>query len=183
MMASRVIEHCKPEDRANRKTSRPRNRKQQHDNRGRARSRSWDQLAQHYSRHLRSLSRSLSTRARASTYRPSGSTHHLRYPLKQKGHSIPSDITLPKNFENPLTCFFWHANGRCNKRDEDCNYAHWETGFLAVAPVNGGSSLMDGMYIPFSIQSQKGVEFVCWDTSFHYVDRRACNIESFLAKN
>lgn len=153
------MEHRKPEDEANHKTSRPRNRKKQHDNRGRARSRSWDQLVQHHSRRPRSFSRSPSTRPRASTYRPSSSIQHLGDPPKEKRYSIPSDITLPKNFENPLTCFFWHANGRCNKRDEDCNYAHWETGFLAVAPVNGGSSMTNGMYITFSVQFNKGVQF------------------------
>ncbi|KAH7067776.1 hypothetical protein FB567DRAFT_458065 [Paraphoma chrysanthemicola] len=46
------------------------------------------------------------------------------------------DTSLPKNFERPLTCFFWHQNGRCNKRDEDCAYAHWNTGHFAGAPIN-----------------------------------------------
>ncbi|KAF2026951.1 hypothetical protein EK21DRAFT_115323 [Setomelanomma holmii] len=52
------------------------------------------------------------------------------------------DTSLPKNFDKPLTCFFWHQNGRCNKRDEDCAYAHWNTGHLATAPINlpGGVS-------------------------------------------
>ncbi|KAH7065927.1 hypothetical protein BKA63DRAFT_426720 [Paraphoma chrysanthemicola] len=45
------------------------------------------------------------------------------------------DTSLPKNFEKPLTCFFWHQNGRCNKRDEDCAYAHWNTGHFAGAPI------------------------------------------------
>jgi hypothetical protein len=151
MMASRAMEHRKPEDKAYHKTSRPRNRKKQHDNHGRIRSRSGDQLVQHHSYRPRSFSRSPSTRPRASTYRPSTSTQHPGDSPKQKGYIIPSDVTLPKNFENPLTCFFWYANGRCNKRDEDCNYAHWETGFLAMAPVNGSSSVPNGMYTAFSI--------------------------------
>lgn len=45
------------------------------------------------------------------------------------------DKSLPKNFPQPLTCFFWHQNGRCNKRDIDCAYAHYDTGFMAGAPV------------------------------------------------
>lgn len=46
------------------------------------------------------------------------------------------DTLLPKNFAQPVTCFFWHQNGLCNKRDEDCAYAHWDTGRLAAAPVH-----------------------------------------------
>jgi hypothetical protein len=44
--------------------------------------------------------------------------------------------TLPKHFSPPLTCFFWSQNGRCNKRDVDCAYAHYLTGHLAAAPIN-----------------------------------------------
>lgn len=47
----------------------------------------------------------------------------------------PLDTLLPKNFPKPLTCFFWFNNGRCSKRDEDCMYAHWNTGHLAGAPI------------------------------------------------
>lgn len=47
------------------------------------------------------------------------------------------DITYPKNFPNkPLTCFFWKQNGRCNKSDADCVYAHWDTGFMASSPIS-----------------------------------------------
>jgi hypothetical protein len=46
------------------------------------------------------------------------------------------DTSLPKNFEKPLTCFFWHQNGRCNKRDDDCAYAHYNTVHPAGAPIN-----------------------------------------------
>jgi hypothetical protein len=48
----------------------------------------------------------------------------------------PADSALPKNFDKPMTCFFWHQFGRCNKRDVDCAYAHWDTGFMAGAPIN-----------------------------------------------
>ena len=54
--------------------------------------------------------------------------------LSRRRESI--DISLPKNFDKPLTCFFWHQNGRCNKRDNDCAYAHYHTGHLAAAPIN-----------------------------------------------
>ena len=46
-----------------------------------------------------------------------------------------ADVTLPKNFPKPLTCFFWFTNGRCSKRDQDCAYAHWNTGHLAGSPI------------------------------------------------
>lgn len=71
---------------------------------------------------------------------PSSSSSH-----NTRRHSIPHpllddtrsdlDKSLTKNFPQPLTCFFWHQNGRCNKRDIDCAYAHHNTGFMASAPV------------------------------------------------
>ena len=71
---------------------------------------------------------------------PSLSNPH--YTRRHSGQHTPSDDTpisldksLPKNFPQPLTCFFWHKNGRCNKRDIDCAYAHYDTGFMAGAPV------------------------------------------------
>ncbi|RII23334.1 hypothetical protein CUC08_Gglean012156 [Alternaria sp. MG1] len=33
------------------------------------------------------------------------------------------DTSLPKNFPKPLTCHFWHQNGRCSKRDVDSSEA------------------------------------------------------------
>jgi hypothetical protein len=59
----------------------------------------------------------------------------------QRSSSVSDDVkqldtSLPKNFDKPLTCFFWHQFGRCNKRDVDCAYAHWDTGFMASAPIN-----------------------------------------------
>jgi hypothetical protein len=52
------------------------------------------------------------------------------------------DMFLPKNFTTPLTCFFWRTNGSCNKSDDDCAYAHYDTGFVADGPINlsGGKS-------------------------------------------
>ena len=70
---------------------------------------------------------------------PFSSPHHTRRHSSQ--HTSPKDTptkldaSLPKNFAQPLTCLFWHQNGRCNKRDIDCAYAHYDTGFMAGAPV------------------------------------------------
>ncbi|CAL8581510.1 hypothetical protein XPA_007199 [Xanthoria parietina] len=33
-----------------------------------------------------------------------------------------------------LTCFFWARNRKCNRRDEECPYAHYDTGTIARAP-------------------------------------------------
>lgn len=46
------------------------------------------------------------------------------------------DAALPKYFDSPLTCFFWHQNGVCNKRGDLCSYAQWNTDNLASAPIN-----------------------------------------------
>jgi len=67
------------------------------------------------------------------------SAHYTRSYSNQHSSSDDTptkfDTSLPKNFPQPLTCFFWHQNGRCNKRDIDCAYAHYDTGFMAGAPV------------------------------------------------
>jgi len=47
-----------------------------------------------------------------------------------------SDKSLPKNFDKPLTCFFWYQTGRCSKRDIDCIYAHYDTGYYAAGPIH-----------------------------------------------
>ncbi|KAL6702574.1 hypothetical protein ACN47E_001331 [Coniothyrium glycines] len=52
------------------------------------------------------------------------------------------DLTLPKNFATPLTCFFWHSIGTCRKRDADCAYAHHDTGYYAKGPVNLPSGMV-----------------------------------------
>jgi hypothetical protein len=65
---------------------------------------------------------------------------------------IKLDTSLPKNFEKPLTCFFWNQFGRCNKRDMDCAYAHWDTGFMAGAPINfPGCMVLPSTHIPFQM--------------------------------
>ncbi|KAL8851324.1 MAG: hypothetical protein Q9221_003769 [Calogaya cf. arnoldii] len=33
-----------------------------------------------------------------------------------------------------LTCFFWARNRKCNRSDEECSYAHYDTGTIARAP-------------------------------------------------
>ncbi|KAI5375548.1 hypothetical protein J4E82_005741 [Alternaria postmessia] len=59
------------------------------------------------------------------------------------------DTSLPKNFPKPLTCHFWHQNGRCSKRDVDCAYAHYDTGFISSASVTplGASEAFAGRNI------------------------------------
>ena len=51
---------------------------------------------------------------------------------------------MPKDFSQPLTCFYWHTYGVCQKSDNDCLYAHYPTGVIAAAPVslNGGKGTL-----------------------------------------
>ncbi|KAF2686431.1 hypothetical protein K458DRAFT_212100 [Lentithecium fluviatile CBS 122367] len=53
---------------------------------------------------------------------------------QESTNRLPFHTSLPKNFDKPLT-FFWYHMGACNKRDEDCAYAHYDTGYVAKAPV------------------------------------------------
>ncbi|KAI9832793.1 MAG: hypothetical protein M1819_004013 [Sarea resinae] len=42
---------------------------------------------------------------------------------------------LPKNFNKPLTCYYWYTYGKCNKDDDECAYAHYDTGKYSNAPL------------------------------------------------
>ncbi|TKA68501.1 hypothetical protein B0A49_07660 [Cryomyces minteri] len=43
---------------------------------------------------------------------------------------------MPKDFLQPMTCFYWATQGRCTKTADECFYAHWDTGVIASAPVS-----------------------------------------------
>ncbi|KAG9376830.1 hypothetical protein A1F94_012430 [Pyrenophora tritici-repentis] len=54
-----------------------------------------------------------------------------------KADSSPTthlDTNLPKNFRQPLTCFFWCQYKRCSRSSAECPYAHYDTGLYAKAP-------------------------------------------------
>ncbi|KAL8934264.1 MAG: hypothetical protein Q9216_005993, partial [Gyalolechia sp. 2 TL-2023] len=52
--------------------------------------------------------------------------------------SLPSSSSASNNMSGSksksLTCFFWHRNGRCNRSDSECAYAHYDTGVVAHNP-------------------------------------------------
>ncbi|TKA79356.1 hypothetical protein B0A49_01003 [Cryomyces minteri] len=43
---------------------------------------------------------------------------------------------MPKDFLQPMTCFYWATQGRCTKTADECFYAHWDTGVIASGPVS-----------------------------------------------
>jgi len=65
--------------------------------------------------------------------------------VKKDVPTVPSAFTTPID-EPPrwasnlppksLTCFYWYNQGACKHRDEDCTYAHWDTGNVARPPGN-----------------------------------------------
>lgn len=53
------------------------------------------------------------------------------------GSSPPPETRHHRSQDLPpkmLTCYYWKHQGGCNKRDEDCSYAHYDTGHDASAP-------------------------------------------------
>ncbi|KAK4982200.1 hypothetical protein LTR50_007805 [Elasticomyces elasticus] len=52
----------------------------------------------------------------------------------------PRRPILPKELLQPLTCHFW-AKGHCFKSDDDCGYAHYDTGFRAPPPESYANKL------------------------------------------
>ncbi|KAK3076718.1 hypothetical protein LTS18_012245 [Coniosporium uncinatum] len=56
--------------------------------------------------------------------------------VRRKPETLPPK--LPKEFDTPMTCFFWYQHGRCSKSDDECIYAHMDTGHYANPPVSTG---------------------------------------------
>ncbi|MCJ1395896.1 hypothetical protein MMC18_008782 [Xylographa bjoerkii] len=48
----------------------------------------------------------------------------------------PSPTHDPPKSVKHLTCFYWHQYGKCNKADEVCLYAHFNTGQYAEEPMH-----------------------------------------------
>lgn len=51
----------------------------------------------------------------------------------------PAEDTAP--LTKILTCFFWNRNGKCSRSDEECAYAHHDTGTVAYPPPSVVASL------------------------------------------
>jgi chromo domain-containing protein 1 len=74
-------------------------------------------------------------------------------PLSMKSRSDPQvnlreAVSDNTSFRDPgrKTCYFWHHEGRCNKRDS-CRYEHYDTGAVADPP-RGHTSRLLRMYAP-----------------------------------
>ncbi|KAF2086506.1 hypothetical protein K490DRAFT_66700 [Saccharata proteae CBS 121410] len=81
---------------------------------------------------------------KASSHHRRSYEHEDRIKLEDEEDIKPQrgERVKPKNFAKPLTCFYWYHNGRCQKSDEDCYYAHYDTGNLASAPVALSSNVI-----------------------------------------
>lgn len=58
-------------------------------------------------------------------------------------HWAPEPRRFPK--VNHLTCYFW-KNGKCTKSANECSYAHYDTGSVAMAPDSLKKMKRDGSY-------------------------------------
>ncbi|KAF2836842.1 hypothetical protein M501DRAFT_233762 [Patellaria atrata CBS 101060] len=54
------------------------------------------------------------------------------------GSNTGAHPQLPKDFPIPITCFYWMYAGGCIKTDDECYYAHRDTGLHASAPFSDG---------------------------------------------
>lgn len=50
---------------------------------------------------------------------PSFSPFYTRSDANVMGSNL-RQRNVPKNFDRPLTCFYWHTYGYCTKTNEDC---------------------------------------------------------------
>ncbi|KAL8946263.1 MAG: hypothetical protein Q9222_007319 [Ikaeria aurantiellina] len=60
-------------------------------------------------------------------------------PMHKQNLSTEDNQDEPESFSGlppsrSLTCFFWARNRKCNRSDEECSYAHYDTGTIARAP-------------------------------------------------
>lgn len=53
----------------------------------------------------------------------------------------PSDAKDTRPPTKSLTCYFWNRNGRCNRSDAECAYAHYATGTVAYPPPAVAASI------------------------------------------
>lgn len=49
--------------------------------------------------------------------------------------TFPAVKLPPKHHNPPVTCFYWFTRGYCIKSDENCAYAHYNTGYYASDPT------------------------------------------------
>ena len=61
-----------------------------------------------------------------------------------------------------LTCYFWARNRKCNRTDEDCSYAHYDTGTVARPPP-GITVFDDSKDSAASIPFSKTLTCYFWD--------------------
>ncbi|KAL8896792.1 MAG: hypothetical protein Q9192_002914, partial [Flavoplaca navasiana] len=57
---------------------------------------------------------------------------HTQNVITEKESNAKELSGLPPS--RSLTCFFWARNRKCNRSDEECSYAHYDTGTIARAP-------------------------------------------------
>ncbi|KAI4163991.1 MAG: hypothetical protein LQ342_002488 [Letrouitia transgressa] len=68
-----------------------------------------------------------------------------------------------------LTCYFYSRSGRCNKPDDECAYAHFDTGIVAenpcqpLVPEKGQKKLLPNVSLPSGNEPQKtGKQLTCY---------------------
>jgi hypothetical protein len=63
------------------------------------------------------------------------STEQAKFTVaKENGHGQQVIISPPKGSVKHLTCYYWRTHGKCAKSDNDCLYAHHNTGLFADEP-------------------------------------------------
>jgi len=76
--------------------------------------------------------------------------------------SPPPEIRHHRSQDMPpkmLTCFYWKHQGGCNKRDEDCLYAHYDTGHDASAPNAWKYSVGKRRYASYTGQYDEAADY------------------------
>lgn len=83
--------------------------------------------------------------------------HRDRDPSGKEYNLAPADGSVPPKYrDNPLTCWFWMMSPHgCRKTEDECKFAHKNTGMLAAQSGHGKVVQIDPSELPLSLQNQR----------------------------
>ncbi|KAI1611846.1 hypothetical protein EDD37DRAFT_651467 [Exophiala viscosa] len=95
------------------------------------------------------------TRGPSRTQPSSHTTTPYRHSPTNSGTGGP--VKPNRNSVKHLTCYWWHKTSRCRRTDEECLYAHWDTGRYTDPPkqVNPGEPAKAGKSLQRALQKKE----------------------------
>ncbi|KAL8725878.1 MAG: hypothetical protein Q9166_007075 [cf. Caloplaca sp. 2 TL-2023] len=101
----------------------------------------------------------------------------LYKPLDVPEEEDIADHLAPVSGKKHLTCFYWAKNGTCRYTDDECAYAHYNTGIIAHDPMHSQNVTTDKQSNPkeSNPREQSGLPPSRSLTCFFWARNRKCN--------